>query len=119
MRLRGARRKSTADTGDDGRLAVSDGNERKLRIEVAYALPGEQVLIALDVEEGATVRQAIERSGILQRYPHVELIPGRIGIFGKVVDLGMRLRDGDRVEIYRPLEAEPKEARRRRVKRAR
>ena len=117
--MRGARHKSTADTGDDGRLVMSGGNERTLKIEVAYALPGEQVLIALDVEEGATVRRAIERSGILQRYPNVELIPGRIGIFGKVVDLSTRLRDGDRVEIYRPLEAEPKEARRRRAKRAR
>lgn len=95
------------------------GGPNQLKIEVVYALRDEQVLIALDLEEGVTVGQAIERSGILQRYPHVELILGRVGIFGKVVDLGTRLRDGDRVEIYRPLEADPKEARRRRVKRSR
>ena len=89
---------------------------RKVHIEVGYALQGEQLLMAFDLEEGATVRQAIERSGILQRYPRIELLPGRVGIFGREVDLGARLRDGDRVEIYRPLVADPKEARRRRGK---
>jgi len=95
------------------------GGQTRLKIEVVYALRDEQLLIALEVEEGASVRAAIERSGILRRYPEIELIPGRVGIFGKVVDLASRLRDGDRVEIYRPLEADPKEARRRRVKRGR
>ncbi len=91
----------------------------RLKIEVVYALRDEQVCTALEVEEGASVREAIELSGILQRYPEIELVPGRVGIFGKVVDPASRLRDGDRVEIYRPLEADPKEARRRRVKRGR
>jgi len=95
------------------------GGQTRLKIEVVYALRDEQLLIALEVEEGASVRAAIERSGILRRYPEIELIPGRVGIFGKAVDLASRLRDGDRVEIYRPLEADPKEARRRRVKRGR
>ncbi len=95
------------------------GGRNRLKIEVVYALRDEQVLTALEVEEGASVREAIERSGILQRYPEIELVPGRVGIFGKVVDPASRLRDGDRVEIYRPLETDPKEARRRRVKRGR
>ena len=88
-------------------------------MEVVYALRDQQVLTALEVEEGASVREAVERSGILRLYPEIELAPGRIGIFGKVADPDSQLRDGDRVEIYRPLEADPKEARRRRVKRSR
>lgn len=98
---------------------MTGSDEGKLCVEVIYALPGEQLLVAVDMEEGATVRQAIERSGILQRYPQIELIQGRVGIFGKTVELGARLRNGDRVEIYRPLAADSKEARRRRAKRTR
>ena len=90
-----------------------------LLVEVAYALPERQVLLELEVEEGTTIRQAIERSGILQRYPGIQLARGRVGIFGRRVELDAPLRDGDRVEIYRPLVADPREARRRRVKRSR
>jgi len=86
---------------------------------VAYALPENQVLIALDVEEGTTIRQAIERSGILLRIPGIDLAEGCVGVFGKVARLDTALRDGDRVEIYRPLGADPREARRQRVKRPR
>lgn len=93
--------------------------QNRLKIEVVYALRDEQVLTALEVEEGVSVREVIERSGILRRYPEIELVPGRVGIFGKGVDLDSRLRDGDRVEIYRLLVADPKDARRRRVKRSR
>ena len=95
------------------------GGRDRLKIEVIYALRNDQALRPLELEEGASVREAVERSGILQLYPEIELIPGRVGIFGKVVDLESPLRDGDRVEIYRPLESDPKEARRRRVKRSR
>jgi len=90
-----------------------------LLVEVAYALPDQQVLLELEVEEGTTVRQAIERSGILRRYPGIQLARGCVGIFGRRVELDAPLRDGDRVEIYRPLVADPREARRRRVKRSR
>jgi len=93
--------------------------KKQLRIEVAYALREEQVLVSLEMEEGTTVLQAIERSRILARFPDVEIARERVGVFGKVVTLDTPLRDGDRVEIYRPLEADPKEARRRRVKRNR
>jgi uncharacterized protein len=86
-----------------------------LKVEVVYALPDEQTLIALEVEEGTTVKEAIERSGILSKYPGVAGARERVGIFGKPVDPDTALRDGDRIEIYRPLVANPKEARRSRV----
>ena len=98
---------------------MSDGRRNLLRVEVVYALRDRQVLTALEVERGASVREAVERSGILRLYPKIELVPGRIGIFGKPVDPNSLLRDGDRVEIYRSLETDPKETRRRRVKRSR
>jgi len=88
-----------------------------LRIEVTYALPGEQVLIGLDVEEGTTVREAIERSGIPSRFPGARIVAGNVGIFGRPVGLDVLVRSGDRVEIYRALIADPKQARRERAKR--
>jgi hypothetical protein len=67
--------------------------------------------------EGTTARQAVERSGILQRFPEIDLDQVNLGIFGQVVSPDAGLRDGDRVEIYRPLIAEPKQARRERAQR--
>jgi putative ubiquitin-RnfH superfamily antitoxin RatB of RatAB toxin-antitoxin module len=81
-----------------------------LRIEVAYALREEQVLLELEMAEGTTARQAVERSGILQRIPEIDLARAGLGIFGRVVAPDTPLRDGDRVEIYRPLIADPKPA---------
>ena len=98
---------------------MADGDEKRLRVEVAYALLDNQSLIALQVEQGTTVRQAIERSGIRAGFPEIRLIRGYVGIFGRPVELDALVRDGDRVEIYRPLMADPKETRRRRVKRRR
>ena len=66
---------------------------------------------------GTTVRGAIERSGIAARFPEVQIVRGSVGIFGRTVALDAPLRDGDRVEIYRPLIANPKQARRERAKR--
>ena len=91
-------------------------SERKLRVEVAYALPERQELVALEVEEGTTVREAIARSGIQERHPDAPMTRGSVGVFGKPVDLDAPLREGDRVEIYRPLIANPKEARRARAR---
>ena len=85
-----------------------------LRIEVAYALRDEQVLLALEVEEGTTAREAVVRSGILRRFPDLASAP--IGIFGRVVGPDTPLRKGDRVEIYRPLLADPKDTRRTRAR---
>ena len=87
-----------------------------LRIEVAYALREEQVLLELEMAEGTTARQAVERSGILRRFPDIDLAQASLGIFGRVVSPDTPLRDGDRVEIYRPLIADPKQARRTRAK---
>jgi putative ubiquitin-RnfH superfamily antitoxin RatB of RatAB toxin-antitoxin module len=90
-----------------------------IRVEVVYALREEQVLVALEVEEGTTARQAVEESGILQRFPEMDLDSTSVGIFGRVTAFDTPLHDGDRVEIYRALLADPKEARRARAKRSR
>jgi len=95
---------------------VSGEKRKALRVEVAYALPDEQVLLALTVEDGATVRQVIERSGIALRFPEIGAAPAAVGIFGKRARLDTPVCDGDRVEIYRPLVADPKEVRRARAK---
>jgi putative ubiquitin-RnfH superfamily antitoxin RatB of RatAB toxin-antitoxin module len=88
-----------------------------LRVEIVYALRDRQVLLTLEVEEATTARQAVERSGILQRFPEIDLARADLGIFGRVVSPDTPLRDGDRVEIYRPLIADPKQARRTRATR--
>jgi putative ubiquitin-RnfH superfamily antitoxin RatB of RatAB toxin-antitoxin module len=88
-----------------------------LRIEVVYALRNRQTLLAFEVEEGTTAKLAVQRSGILQRYPEIDLARGDLGVFGKVVSPATVLRDGDRVEIYRPLISNPKLARRARAQR--
>lgn len=92
---------------------------RMLRVEVVYALRDRQVLLALEVEEGTTARQTVERSGILQRFAEIDLARAGLGIFGKVVSPDTPLRDRDRVEIYRALIADPKDARREKAARRR
>ncbi|SCZ49553.1 RnfH family protein [Thiohalomonas denitrificans] len=86
-----------------------------IKVEVAYALPEIQVIIPLDVEEGATAEDAIRKSGILDRFPEIDLAKAKVGVFGKLVKLDSLLRPKDRVEIYRPLKADPKEVRKRRA----
>lgn len=86
-----------------------------LRIEVVFALPERQELIALEVEEGTTVSGAIERSGIASRFPGHDLSGYALGVWGRVVEPGHRVSDGDRVEIYRPLHKDPQTARRERA----
>lgn len=90
-----------------------------LTVEVAYALPAEQVVLKLDVEPGTTVGQAIEQSGIRARFPEIDLERSRVGVFGRQCAPEEPVRDGDRVEIYRPLRADPKEIRRQRAQAAR
>jgi hypothetical protein len=89
-----------------------------LKVEVVYATPGRQARRPLELEEGSTVREAIERSGVLEAFPEIDLARNRVGIHGRLVPLGACLGDGDRVEILRPLAADPKDARRRRAARA-
>lgn len=87
-----------------------------IRVEVVYALPQRQELVQVTLDEGATVRQAVEASGLLQKYPDIEL-DGRnkLGIFAKLTKPDTVLRDRDRVEIYRPLIADPKAVRKKRA----
>lgn len=81
-----------------------------LRLEVAYALPERQRLIALVVDADCTVLEAVRRSGILNEFPDIDLEHSTLGIWGKVVTApeATRPRDGDRIEIYRPLLIDPK-----------
>jgi uncharacterized protein len=87
----------------------------KIHIEVVYALPGEQTLLKQPVMSGTTVEDAIQASGILQKYPEIDLKANKLGIFGKLTKADVVLRDKDRIEIYRPLIADPKEVRRKRA----
>ena len=86
-----------------------------INIEVIYALPHEQALIRLQVPQGTTVAEAITESGLLEKYPDISLAKNKLGIFGKLTKQDVMLREKDRVEIYRPLIADPKEIRRQRA----
>jgi len=86
-----------------------------LSIEVAYALPQKQELVQLTLPAGCTVQQAIDASGLGQKYPEIDLTKNKVGIFGKLAKPDSPLRDRDRVEIYRPLIADPKEVRKKRA----
>ncbi len=84
-------------------------------VEVAYAKPEKQLIIQIDVEESCTVEQAIALSKIKNQFPEIDVEKNKVGIFGKAVKLTDSLREKDRVEIYRPLIADPKESRRARA----
>ncbi len=90
--------------------------DSEIAIEVVYARPDEQVQLRLQAVHGVTVEQALRLSGLLSRYSEINLDKVRVGVFGKIVALDTPLQAGDRVEIYRPLTVDPKEARRRRVR---
>lgn len=94
------------------------GSER-IRIEVACALPDRQEIITLQVAAGTTAGEAVQQSGILGHFPSMGLAALDLGIFSNPVDAGHVLEAGDRVEIYRPLTIDPKEARKARAARAR
>jgi len=86
-----------------------------IRVEVAYARPDEQAIIPVDAPEGATLEQAIVLSRIQERFPEIDLSQHQVGVFGKLGKLTDKLRPGDRVEIYRPLIADPKAVRKQRA----
>ena len=86
-----------------------------INVEVAYALPEKQVIRAVNIDAGTTIGAAIVQSGIMMDYPDLELEEAKVGIFGKIAAMTTVLSDGDRVEIYRPLIADPKEVRRKRA----
>ena len=90
----------------------------QIAVEVAYALPERQSLLSLSVSPESTVREVIECSGILKTHSDIDLSKNKVGIWSRTVRLEERVRDGDRIEIYRPLIADPKDMRRRRAEKA-
>ena len=83
-----------------------------MRVEVVFALPDRQSLETVTVDDGASVADALRLSGIEERFPDVSFDELQVGSWGKPVERTQALRDGDRVEVYRPLEMDPREARR-------
>jgi uncharacterized protein len=88
---------------------------KSIDVEVVYAKVGRQELIRLALPAGATLQQALDASGLLQKHPEIDLAAGKFGIFSKLAKLDTVLRERDRVEIYRPLIADPKEVRKQRA----
>lgn len=91
---------------------------KMIAIEVTYGLPKKQSLIELSLPVGTTVEDAIRASGILDIYPEIDMDTSKFGVWNRVTKATTELRDGDRVEIYRPLIADPKEVRKRRAEKA-
>lgn len=94
---------------------TEQNNIKPIKVEVVYALAHEQVLLNIEVPQGCTLADAIKASGILEKHAEIDLAGNKVGIFGKLSKLDTVLRDRDRIEIYRPLIADPKEVRRKRA----
>ena len=90
--------------------------DQAIKIEVVYALPEHQIMLQLSLPRGTTAEQAVRFSEISRLFPEIDLSRNKLGIFGKLVRGDTALRDGDRVEIYRPLALDPKDNRRKRAK---
>ncbi len=88
---------------------------KKMGVEVAYATRKEQLIISVQVDVDSTVETVIVASGILERFPDIDLSNNKVGVFGKACKLDRVLRAGDRIEIYRPLIADPKKMRKERA----
>jgi len=91
------------------------GNAETIPVEVAYAFSDRQIVLALDVVADATVAEVITQSGILEQFSEIDLEKNKVGVFGKLGKLTDTLHAGDRVEIYRPLIADPKKVRKQRA----
>lgn len=91
---------------------------QKINVEVAYALPDKQSIVKVEVAEGTSAIDTVNQSGITNQFEDIDLENARLGIFGKVIANTQVLKEGDRVEIYRPLIADPKEVRKARAARA-
>ncbi|ORT50543.1 hypothetical protein ST37_11855 [Vibrio sp. qd031] len=89
-----------------------------IHVEVVYALPTEQKIFSLVVNNASTVEEIINQSGVLSSYPEIDLKINKVGVFSRNVKLNATVRDKDRIEIYRPLLADPKEIRRKRAEQA-
>ncbi len=86
-----------------------------IEVAVVYARPERQALLRVTLPRGSTLDQAIQASGVLQKFPEIDLARCKVGVFGKLLGLDSPLQEQDRVEIYRPLIADPKEVRRQRA----
>ncbi len=95
---------------------IDVNNSNMISIEVAYALEDKQVILNLSINESLTAREAINASDILTHFPDLDLDTIDIGVFGKAIKSDYPLQQGDRIELYRPLIADPKEVRRKRAK---
>lgn len=93
-------------------------SDDQISLEVVFALPQKQTLLEVVVDPGATVEDAILASGIINRHPEIDLKKNKVGIWYRTCKLSEQPKDGDRIEIYRPLIADPKEIRRRRAEKA-
>ncbi|CAM3647330.1 RnfH family protein [Vibrio aquimaris] len=89
-----------------------------IHVEVVYALPHEQRVYTLVVNRAMTVEEIIRQSGVLEQYPEVDLSMNKVGVFSRNIKLDSTVRDKDRIEIYRPLLADPKDIRRKRAEQA-
>ncbi len=87
----------------------------EISVEVVYALPDVQTLVQVKVPAGTSVIDAVERSGIREKHPEIDIGKNKIGIFGRLVKNDQIVRENDRIEIYRPLIADPKEVRKKRA----
>lgn len=90
-------------------------NNKSISVKVCYAQAHQQEIVSLTLPLQTKVLQAIQQSGILDKFPEIDLSKNNIGIFGKIIKLNQVLRDRDRIEIYRPLHEDPMQARRRRA----
>ncbi len=90
-------------------------NPRQIIVEVAYAIPASQIIFTVEVDENATLEEAISASGILEEYPEIDLSVNKVGIFSKLSKLDKLLKHKDRIEIYRKLIADPKAVRKQRA----
>lgn len=90
----------------------------KINIEVAYAQPEKQSLLSVVIDDGLTVEQAITESDIINLHPEIDLSVNKVGIWNRTCKLQDLVKDGDRIEVYRPLIADPKEVRKRRAEKA-
>jgi putative ubiquitin-RnfH superfamily antitoxin RatB of RatAB toxin-antitoxin module len=78
-----------------------------MQIGVAYSEPGQQIWLNIEVPDESSVKDAIDRSGILKQFPHIDLTAQKVGVFGRLVKLDAALKPGDRIEIYRGITADP------------
>jgi uncharacterized protein len=78
-----------------------------MQIGVAYSEPGQQIWLNIEVPDGSSVKEAVERSGILKQFPHIDLGVQKVGVFGRLVKLDAAVKPGDRIEIYRGIIADP------------